>query len=378
MRARGKNAIRIPIDWSAVHWFNQTFEGKRTIWMDGRTHPPAYAPHSWMGFSTGRFVGNALMVHTTHLKQGWLRRNGLPESDQATLVEFFVRHGEHLTHTAVIKDPVYLTEPLVKTTDFYRQPIDHENWLFPCDDGEQVLDRAPDDVPNYVFGQNPFVREYTTKYRIPSVGHLGGVATMYPAIAGLLSTASNDASAERPAAGLRVTSQAVDPEPRDGEIHVWPVRDNIYMLAGDEGNIVVQVGSEGPFVVDSGRGALADKTIAAIRRLSDKPIQFIANTSFHVRSHWRQCEAPGIGIRSERSWLVLFAPVPRRGRRRDGHRPSERPEPDGCRQTRADSRPERYVPRGETADVSQWRLNRAVLAEECRDRRRQLRPFQAS
>ena len=264
----------------AVHWFNQTFEGKRTIWMDGRTHPPAYAPHSWMGFSTGRFVGNALMVHTTHLKQGWLRRNGLPESDQATLVEFFVRHGEHLTHTAVIKDPVYLTEPLVKTTDFYRQPIDHENWLFPCDDGEQVLDRAPDDVPNYAFGQNPFVREYTARYRIPSVGHLGGVATMYPAIAGLLSTASNDASAERPAAGLRVTSQAVDPEPRDGEIHVWPVRDNIYMLAGDEGNIVVQVGSEGPFVVDSGRGALADKTIAAIRRLSDKPIQFIANTSF--------------------------------------------------------------------------------------------------
>ena len=41
----------------AIHWFSQTFEGKRTIWMDGRPHPPAYAPHSWMGFSTGRFVG---------------------------------------------------------------------------------------------------------------------------------------------------------------------------------------------------------------------------------------------------------------------------------------------------------------------------------
>jgi glyoxylase-like metal-dependent hydrolase (beta-lactamase superfamily II) len=52
------------------------------------------------------------------------------------------------------------------------------------------------------------------------------------------------------------------------------------MLVGDEGNIVVQVGDEGPFVVDTGTGRLADKTIAAIRRLSDKPIQFIANTSF--------------------------------------------------------------------------------------------------
>ena len=69
----------------AIHWFSQTFEGKRTIWMDGRPHPPAYAPHSWMGFSTGRFVGNALEVRTTHLKQGWFARNGVPESDQATL-----------------------------------------------------------------------------------------------------------------------------------------------------------------------------------------------------------------------------------------------------------------------------------------------------
>ena len=147
----------------AIHWFSQTFEGKRTIWMDGRPHPPAYAPHSWMGFSTGRFVGNALEVRTTHLKQGWYRRNGIPESDQATLVEFFVRHGDRLTHTVVVTDPVYLEEPLVTTTDFYRQPTDHQNWLFPCDDGEQVLGRAPDDVPSYLFGQNPFVKEYRAK-----------------------------------------------------------------------------------------------------------------------------------------------------------------------------------------------------------------------
>jgi hypothetical protein len=57
----------------AIHWFSQTFEGKRTIWMDGRPHPPAWAAHTWMGFSTGRFVGSALEVRTTHLKQGWLR-----------------------------------------------------------------------------------------------------------------------------------------------------------------------------------------------------------------------------------------------------------------------------------------------------------------
>ena len=266
----------------AIHWYNQTFEGKRTIWMDGRPHPPAYASHSWMGFSTGRFVGHALEVRTTHLKQGWLRRNGLPESDQATVLEFFVRHGDHLTHTAVVTDPVYLTEPLIKTTDFFRQPVDHQNWLFPCDDGEQIAGRAADEVPNYLFGQNPFFREFGDRYRVPLVAYLGGAETMYPR-----STTRSDAATDaegiartRPAAGIHLTSQAVDPEPRDGEIHVGPIRDNLYMLVGDEGNIVVQIGTEGPLVVDTGTGRLADKTIAAIRRLSDKPIQFIANTSF--------------------------------------------------------------------------------------------------
>ena len=77
-------------------------------------------------------------------------------------------------------------------------------------------------------------------------------------------------------------SVAVNPEPTDGEVHVLRVRDNVYMLVGDGGNIVVQVGDEGPFVVDTGTGRLAEKTIAAIRQLTQRPIQFIANTSFHA------------------------------------------------------------------------------------------------
>ena len=35
-------------------------------------------------------------------------------------------------------------------------------------------------------------------------------------------------------------------------------------------------------MVDTGAGKLSDKVIAAIRKLSDKPIQFIVNTSFHA------------------------------------------------------------------------------------------------
>jgi glyoxylase-like metal-dependent hydrolase (beta-lactamase superfamily II) len=53
------------------------------------------------------------------------------------------------------------------------------------------------------------------------------------------------------------------------------------MLVGDGGNIGVQVGEESALVVDAGAGKLTDKVVAAIRKLTDKPIQFIVNTSFH-------------------------------------------------------------------------------------------------
>jgi len=115
-----------------------------------------------------------------------------------------------------------------------------------------------------------------------AIGHLGGPDTIYSEFGARLkaSTEADGLALTRPAPGVRPTSLAVDPEPRDGEIHVWPIRDNLYLLAGDGGNIVVQVGDEGPFVVDTGTGRLADKTIAAIARLSTRPIQFIVNTSF--------------------------------------------------------------------------------------------------
>ncbi len=122
----------------AIKNYISTYEQTRTIWMDGRPHPPAWAAHTWMGFSTGKWEGNILTVYTTHIKQGWVRRNGLPESDQATLVEHFIRHGEHLTHVSIVTDPVYLTEPLVKSQDFLLNTNAGGNWLYPCEEVEEV------------------------------------------------------------------------------------------------------------------------------------------------------------------------------------------------------------------------------------------------
>ena len=105
-------------DLIAIRQYISNYEQNRTIYMDGRPHPPPYAAHTWMGFSTGKWEGNILTVTTTHIKQGWHRRNGLPSSDRITLVEHFIRHDDHLTHVTVVTDPDYLTEPLIKSQDF--------------------------------------------------------------------------------------------------------------------------------------------------------------------------------------------------------------------------------------------------------------------
>ena len=61
-----------------------------------------------MGFSTGRYDGDMLIVETTHLKQGWIRRNGIPMSDQATMTEYYVRFGDMFTR---LIDPHRSGEP---------------------------------------------------------------------------------------------------------------------------------------------------------------------------------------------------------------------------------------------------------------------------
>ena len=99
----------------AIHQYINTYEQKRTIWMDGRPHPSPNAPHTWMGFSTGVWDGNRLTITTTHIKQGWFRRENIPSSDEATTIEHWVRNGRVWTHVSVTDDPVFLTERLVRT-----------------------------------------------------------------------------------------------------------------------------------------------------------------------------------------------------------------------------------------------------------------------
>jgi len=109
--------------------------------------PSATAKPSWQGDSTARWElpsgrGRAggpndqrtgsLKVTTTHLRSGYLRKNGVPYSDQARLTEYFdvvqERNGTPwLVVTTVVEDPQYLTQPFITSTQFKKQ-ADASGW----------------------------------------------------------------------------------------------------------------------------------------------------------------------------------------------------------------------------------------------------------
>ncbi len=162
----------------AIHIHHFAWGTERTIWMDGRPHPPDYALHTGMGFSTGKWEGDTLAVYTTHLKEGWIRRNGIARSDRATFTEHFIRHGENLTLMTVIRDPAYLTEPMIRTRDYVYE-IGGQIAPYPCESVEEVI-RPKGKIPHHLPGTNPFLTEFATKHGIPPEAARGGADTMYP------------------------------------------------------------------------------------------------------------------------------------------------------------------------------------------------------
>lgn len=162
----------------AYHTHLSAYGAEQTIWMDGRAHPPEYARHTWAGFSTGRWEGDTLVITTTHLKENWLGLNGIPRSDAATASVHVMRHGNYLTVAVIHYDPVYLTEPLIRTIDFVYNP-QQRMAPWPCESVDEV-DRPPGVVPHHLPGANLYISEFAARYGIPPEAARGGAETMYP------------------------------------------------------------------------------------------------------------------------------------------------------------------------------------------------------
>ena len=139
MRAPG----RLHVTWESDASLKlETEAGTQTrLFTFGAVATAAGAP-TWQGTSTaqwevaggggrrgrgGATQGGSLKVVTTHMRPGYVQKNGVPYGENAVLTEYFSRTVEPngdswLIVTHIVEDPQYLTQPLVRSTHFKKLP----------------------------------------------------------------------------------------------------------------------------------------------------------------------------------------------------------------------------------------------------------------
>jgi hypothetical protein len=148
------------------------------IYLDGRPHPSDLALHTWAGFSTGEWMGDMLKITTTHLKDSYLRRNGVNLSDETTMTQYWMRRGEILTWVQIHYDSVNLTEPYIRVSE-YRHDLSGHLEADECIVADQVP-RERGEVPHYLPGENPALRVFAEQFEIPYEATRGHAVQMYP------------------------------------------------------------------------------------------------------------------------------------------------------------------------------------------------------
>ena len=150
----------------------------RIVWTDGRPHPSKYAEHLWQGFSTGVWENGYFKVTTTHNKYSFVHRNGIPLSPYAVMTEYFWHRGDLLIASIVLDDPIYLTEPMVRTSTWVLDP----GMTVPTARPFEVFDEIPaldrGRVPHNPLGHEE--RHYAEVNNLPYRATRGGAESMYP------------------------------------------------------------------------------------------------------------------------------------------------------------------------------------------------------
>jgi hypothetical protein len=151
---------RIHITWQDDNTLKiDTDSGQQTRLLRFGAPPPPASEKSWQGFSSAVWQTTAqlqpvagedgppqggrgdaarskqagqLKVVTTHLRAGFLRKNGVPYSDNARMTEYYTlatspNGDEWLVITNIVEDPEFLNEPFITSTNFKKEP-DGSKW----------------------------------------------------------------------------------------------------------------------------------------------------------------------------------------------------------------------------------------------------------
>jgi hypothetical protein len=138
--------IRLHITWADDRTLRVEIDnGTQTRLLHFGGSAPPNAENSWQGFSIADWQVPAgargagpqpragqLRIVTTHLRPGYLRKNGVPYGASATLTEYVARlidddGAQYLAVTGILDDSQYLAQPWVRTSQFKRQP-DATGW----------------------------------------------------------------------------------------------------------------------------------------------------------------------------------------------------------------------------------------------------------
>jgi glyoxylase-like metal-dependent hydrolase (beta-lactamase superfamily II) len=158
---------------------------------------------------------------------------------------------------------------LIKSEDFeLNLHASDASWVYHCRSAEEIAGRPKQEIPGYLPGENPFLSEFPKRYGVPENAALGGPETMYPEYR------ANMTKSEHPVSRDRLVPL---PAPLS-EIRVTRIQGNVFLLAGDGANILVQTGEQGVLLVDTGREAMSSKLLASIRALSERPVRWILGT----------------------------------------------------------------------------------------------------
>jgi hypothetical protein len=105
--------IQTPSEIVLLYEHDTTF---RQVFMDGRKHPVDPTP-SWLGYSIGKWEGNALVVDTIGFNdQGWLDAFGHPHSEAMRVTERFRRQDfGHMDVQVTVDDPKMYVRPFTVT-----------------------------------------------------------------------------------------------------------------------------------------------------------------------------------------------------------------------------------------------------------------------
>ena len=93
---------------------------------------PAAGARGAAGGRGGAMNGD-LKVVTKNMKAGYLRKNGVPYSEKATVTEYFNRTDEtygntYMVVTSIVEDPDYLTGPFITSSHFKKLPDTANGW----------------------------------------------------------------------------------------------------------------------------------------------------------------------------------------------------------------------------------------------------------